>query len=709
MSLITFSTKFKGDKEKFRAFYDELGTAIKANGVHFRLALMRQGEFKDHRCDPSFALPSIPRLDSQGLVRLTTRIEHSKEFELANPRPRLGGGGPQDGKEQDGNEDPVSAWNEARNADFATKHRDEIQALFNGICEKTARMISSVCSQDVVNTIANRGIHRSDGISAFHAVREIYAGSKSKNISLLSLYGKFFRLEMLTQGNNLERYTTKFREFKSTLDLMDQKLPVQLVAAVYLSGLTQKFSRIRESISDEENGLRDVNKIIQRVRAHAELLDFQNEREGRTPPPRPPPAPNPITRTNKGLTAGSRPLGKVKCFNCGALHEGGERKCRKPCKICGSTGHTRYACPERKKGGQKPNSQFSQNRSALVAEHFEEINWGLVVKTESEGSALIVRKRVYLDSGADDHFVHPSLEGERTPFTDVRPARGTITVGNSESILYDRKASVAGLKDAKVVPGISDSLISVGRMTDEGCVVVFTNTDAYEVKGFSLPKSARKIAERRGKGLYEFLMPDDHRYVPRRQARALISDTKPDNPIVLLHHRTMHFNLRSVLKAIADGHLIAPSIGKLPKELILTKIKEMKTCEHCYRGKATLKPSARSKMMTHLPQTSLRPFQLFLCDWSARISPVGLGGEEHYLCVMCAHTRMSFVSCHAQRSEAPQAIVNALRPISTLIRRLGLSPEACWLKHDVAKEFNSKDFAVACEGLGIALQHQWRA
>ena len=33
--------------------------------------------------------------------------------------------------------------------------------------------------------------------------------------------------------------------------------------------------------------------------------------------------------------------------------------------------------------------------------------------------------------------------------------------------------------------------------------------------------------------------------------------------------------------------------------------------------------------------------------------------------------------------------------------RMGLSPEACWLKHDAATEFNSKEFAVACEGLGI--------
>mmetsp|Transcript_7896 Transcript_7896/g.15498 ORF Transcript_7896/g.15498 Transcript_7896/m.15498 type:complete len:90 (-) Transcript_7896:817-1086(-) len=62
-------------------------------------------------------------------------------------------GADQGGEAKEGAGDPVADWNTFRTQSFDAKHRNELQALFNGICEKISQLISSSCSANVVNTI----------------------------------------------------------------------------------------------------------------------------------------------------------------------------------------------------------------------------------------------------------------------------------------------------------------------------------------------------------------------------------------------------------------------------------------------------------------------------------------------------------------------------------------------------------------------------
>ena len=79
MSLTPFATdngrKFNGDKERFGQAHQKIGSTMKAMGVHCNLALMRQGEFKNHVCDENHVAQTAPRLDSAGLVRPTAVID----------------------------------------------------------------------------------------------------------------------------------------------------------------------------------------------------------------------------------------------------------------------------------------------------------------------------------------------------------------------------------------------------------------------------------------------------------------------------------------------------------------------------------------------------------------------------------------------------------------------------------------------------------
>jgi len=80
---------------------------------------------------------------------------------------------------------------------------------------------------------------------------------------------------------------------------------------------------------------------------------------------------------------------------------------------------------------------------------------------------------------------------------------------------------------------------------------------------------------------------------------ALAADTRLKNPVWRLHLATMHFNIRTLLSAIKDGHMGGP------------------TCTTCYEKKATRKPAkSKAKIASQLPHKELAPFEQFACDWS---------------------------------------------------------------------------------------------
>jgi len=303
------------------------------------MALAHQGEFKHFAYQPDFELEKMPRVDSQGMIKLTSVIEFSKEYEILHPEP------------DDDSEEKMGAWKEKRVRQYEELHENEIKAMYQVICHKIAAIIAEKCDAGVVNTLVNAGSNRNDGVGLFHQLKSTYAGEKSKNFSLLSLYGRFFRMEMKHSGKetkDLEEYNTRFRQHHQLLQDMEQTLPVQLVCAVYISGLKQRYARIRETISDEPKGLLNLQKIIQRVQAHADLLDYQKEKyDDVLPDPRSSKVLKVIADTEK------KPAGAgvrvVVCFNCGKKHPGGERQCTRPCKYCGDKNHTRYNCPDKEK------------------------------------------------------------------------------------------------------------------------------------------------------------------------------------------------------------------------------------------------------------------------------------------------------------------------------------------------------------------------
>jgi len=125
-------------------------------------------------------------------------------------------------------------------------------------------------------------------------------------------------------------------------------------------------------------------------------------------------------------------------------------------------------------------------------------------------------------------------------------------------------------------------------------------------------------------------------------------------------------------------------------------LKEMPICKACMECKATRRPVRKVSQ----PRAAM-PLQLFLVDYSARITPVGITGAEYYLAVLDDASGYLFVQPTKSRSTTATDFKLCLRGVLELLKRSGRQPTIEAVKGDHAKEFASGEFLSVCSELGI--------
>ena len=239
-SLAALGVRYDGNKAKFRPFHSRLRQFLYNKSVKFKMALRHDGEFKDMNYVPDQMITSIPKMGSDGLPELKAIGEY------------------------DGDDDDEKKM----------KHACAAQLLYNTICEQIYHAIQRSVTDKVYDVMVSHNVVEGDGVALCHRLVEIFQGKG--NVSLLAPCGELFRLSMTGPLSDLDAHTAEFNELTTTLKDNKQQLGAQLTSAVHLVGLSSQCQCIKDAVADDDSGLDDVNKIIERVRAHKTLKDHQS-------------------------------------------------------------------------------------------------------------------------------------------------------------------------------------------------------------------------------------------------------------------------------------------------------------------------------------------------------------------------------------------------------------------------------------------------
>ena len=610
------------------------------------MALRHDGEFKHMTYVPDQMITSIPKMGTDGLPELKA-IEDC------------------DGADAD---------------EKKAKHAHAAQLLHDTICEQIHHAIQRSVTDKVHDVMVSHNVVEGDGVALHHRLVEIFQGKG--NVSLLALCGELFRLSMTGPLSDLDAYAAEFNELTTTLKDNKQQLGAQLTSAVHLVGLSSQHQCIKDAVADDDSGLDDVNKIIERVRAHKTLKDHQSNTPQMPTTSRTAHLAN-RPEDQRGTATAER---KLRCFNCRKVHAGGELKCTQPCRICRKKGHTRCSCPDRKRNATA--GVASPVPASTTTIDASMMQWGLAV---TASPCLVAgASPPKLDSGAHwDPFGSHRIENEkahhgRCEHRNVTPSKGEVHVGNGGRLPETHTADIGNLRGVKLIKGLAADLVSVSKICDEADAwVCFSRSNAYVIPDavFTLPSPAVPIAKRNG-GLYDYDLNAAH-----------LADRRPVNPLFHLHLACAHMDVRSILKAIKSGTLKGSGLEKHSPQQIQQLVRSLPPCDACFKAKAACIPARRKAA-----DPSVLCFSKLHMDISARIKPPSDSGAEHYLILSDAKSRACWIEGLRSRSahDVSLGLGSILSVIRPFLRASGRSMVVRELRGDDEKAFSSSAVREVC-------------
>ena len=711
-----------GSTSDFIEFYDRLTATLHAKGKRWRQALYSLGPFRgycfrdlvaDEEDDDVDDLRHAPPAggsqaavggspveddDSMPLLEVTRDSpkkeaggkdgKHALKPELAKPPSRVPVDESSPDQEDGDGGGHLSSICEA--AHDQVNERD-IQALYLGICRKIYSLILQCLAPEPHRQLRNYGCQAGDGPVAHRLLQKIYQGTGS--VALIKLIKSLVSLKMEGKFLQLQAYGSEFRRCAVSISSLGYNLDQNVLKALYLIGLSSSYESVISTIANAGFENISLEKLKESVRSQRDLLGIRERPKF--------PALMGTEQKHPEDTKGSR---KFKCYNCRQVHEGGERKCKAPCRLCNSKKHTRYSCPKRKQkaGGGEPAQMAIPSAHLIVSRHKNSLLNSLPSNVNEDGPSPVASMKAlpFIDSGAGGIYaavrrVESSGGGHDLVFPSglvggsVRnavPVRGSLTTANSAKLPYSVSCELWGLKDVKLVEGLHSHLIGTHPLihncgTRKNYVVLGPmHAHLVPVDDLVLPPSARRIGTADGT-MFRFDVNSD---------LAMLTDSRPSNIFELLHLRT-HWPLKTIVSGVANGSLVSPTIAGLSDRQLKRLVEECKPCHSCNLGKAQRRPVHRAYVMPR----AIRPLQRIIVDFSS-IQPRGAGGEFVYMAGIDEFSNRGYLVPTSARSNAPACLRAMLAPRLALRQKFARPVLIEVVRGDDAKEFKSDAFKKAC-------------
>jgi len=688
---------FDGAKEDFPIWVERLEARVSNIGQAASRVLQRTGEFKDMKYDPSHTMilanigkdASIKAMETPIAKRLVTEfgtsgVQSSKKKENIE-------------KKEEKEEDEADSF--AKRVEEDKKIRaDQVKALFNLYSQKIYSTILDAVSDSVWRAAKNKGLKKGDGVRAYEILKGIYeTGGKE------TLMRNFTAFVNLTEENagTLTNYTYKFNELSGYLASVDAQVPDTLAMCLYLKGLSSKHATVIGRIQDESRTITyTLQQVVDRIH-HNEENRFQQQETAAA-------ANQQQGNTDSNLVYD--PTKQYYCFNCKSKHIGGERKCRQPCRVCNSSQHVRFNCPERKnrgrnnqqrqRGGRGRGRNAQGNRGGNDASgNNGDRNNGNQEQKEHGGAAYESyginfagtafaamaagnSSAVLLDSGASYHYFKPG-----TPVTNTRKV-GSHSINTASSDLkYDTVADMPAkkLKGVKLVEGISANLVSLSTLVDDrNAVYVLGKAGAWEIPEQNLPKilaqngNPKKIATRQGR-LYQYTDTACHTH------------EKHPNLLYDLHQKLGHRSITAIINGLRNGAIKGYDKYKFTAKRLKTLRESLPSCPICAESKSTKSHSEKKRMGTG--RTSHKIGQSFQADICYPVKPV-TPKEDGFLTVVDQATGFVLDAGILGKDSTPQRLHALLKTVAQqlptsntfAIRRTVLADDCAELRSAEAKK-----------------------
>ena len=294
-----------------------------------------------------------------------------------------------------------------------------------------------------------------------------------------------------------------------------------------------------------------------------------------------------------------------------------------------------------------------------------------------------------VDGGATAHHT-----GNRSLLTNIRKLDTTryTRTGNGRSAYNEVGDAVIVYKQNKIqssnvvyVPGFDGNLVSVPKLTDNGCTVVYDETHADVMKDGRLLLRAQRT-----NGLYTIPAPSvvhltnnskkdtntnsttthttPHTDINIKTNTASVTPTttptqqqqltdEQKRDLQLLHERLGHVSYSKLADIIIHNSVSNIPINVMNVKQLRKKILLMQQCEcvGCVKGK-----------MSRLPLTGVVDYHtsgsldLWTVDTMGPFREESLCGGRHVLVVVDVHTRYLYTKIIKQKSDAPRHIISLI-------------------------------------------------
>lgn len=327
----------------------------------------------------------------------------------------------------------------------------------------------------------------------------------------------------------------------------------------------------------------------------------------------------------------------------------------KECWVCGSEGHFKRDCPERKDGNKQQNANVAQRQEPMIL----------------TASVHDTRDQWVLDSGCTFH-----ITPDKDALFDFEEVDGgKVLMGNNTysevtgigklKIINPDKTEVI-LTNVRYMPSMGRNLISFGQLEKSGC--------SYEGSGFNVTfsrKGKRVISGTYREGLY-FLNGSVQKGTAAI-ARPEIDTTRR------WHSRLGHMGLKCMNELVKGGYLDGKEVHTLD------------FCEECVLGKAQKQSFQEGK------HTSKKPLEYIHSDlWGSPSVEESLAGSRYFITFIDDYSRKVWISFLRSKDEAFQSF----KEWKLLVENQTGKRVKC-LRTDNGLEFCNKAFDELCKNSGI--------
>lgn len=356
----------------------------------------------------------------------------------------------------------------------------------------------------------------------------------------------------------------------------------------------------------------------------------------------------------------------------------------KVCHYCGKEGHFRRECrklEQDRKGKDKSGNdakKVNNQKANLAVGSDEESEVCLAAGLAASGSRDDVVW--FLDSGATSH-----MTGDASLLDHVDPTSMSIGladgskipaagVGSTKFRATDKggKAVTVSIKQIFHVPTLTSNLLSVSKITDEGCSVNFDKLGCTISKNGAVVLSGGRVGN-----LYHLK--------PVSQKALLTLSNHNENCIHTWHRRLGHRDERAVKKIVGD---------RLGSGLKLVECGIKSVCEVCCEGKMTRAPfrpsESKSSAVGDLVHTDL-------CGPMEVSTP---RGSRYFMTMLDDYSRYCVVYLLREKSECAEKIAEYT---SMMRNQFGRAPKV--IRCDGGGEYSGNVLKKFLADNGILLQH----